>query len=122
MGQIDIFKKGREGLFILNSLHERELHILMRENDYIKTVFLNIVKWMRESEVKGKKATVRLDTKWIYAGHTLEILDVSLSKNWGENDTPYLEYSYKLNLVGTKFESQQKYTIISSKDLIIHEL
>lgn len=67
-------------------------------------------------------ATVKSNTTWIYAGHTLKIL----SKRDPSSIEQELELgaSYKLCLVGTEFEkrySNSPYTYIHANDLIVNE-
>lgn len=96
----------------------------------IKSALYGIKKAHRGFELYGKKAKVKEDTNWKYAGHTLEIVEVVVVYN--EQCGLYKKGSMdlRLNLIGTVFEHKENVnnpdkpyrktsTVINTKDLIL---
>jgi hypothetical protein len=67
----------------------------------------------------GRTATVKPDTKWVYAGHSLKVMGI-YSVNWSgygvyEDGSCHLQ----LSLDGTEW-LDRGYTVINEKDLIFN--
>lgn len=82
------------------------------------TIARDMIVWRENERVKGGYAMVKPHTRWIYAGYRLKILRVDSINSCGDNG-----FSYRLCLIGTKFEYDREYrnteTLIPGMDLII---
>jgi hypothetical protein len=89
----------------------------------MKTFKIRLFGTLYEINVKITKrlprfATVKADTKWIYAGHRFKVKDLYMESN---RFAPERGRSLRISLEGTKFETEKGYksTVIDEIDLIL---
>lgn len=112
----------------LQNMPAEELFAFVDEVRNIKKSILSICKAAKTLELRGKKAKVKEDTSWIYAGETLTIIEVYMVDSGEHGVYPVGSLHLRLSLVGTKFEYSQSgrgkiyhntSTVINTKDLIL---
>ena len=114
----------------ISKLSEEDLQKFSEEVNGLNSGLYSIQKSFKSLAMRGKKAQVKKDSKWIYAGHTLPVLGVYMIHN-GKNgvykkgsmtlmlDLRGTEFEYRPNLSNPEKPYHQTYTVIHDKDLII---
>jgi len=121
----DNLKQAKDTLDNLLSLSDCNLSKLFNASNRVKESLNLLNKSALSINYIGKKATVKKDTTWIYAGGTFDILEVYMVHSGRDGVYEKGSMDLRLNLRGTKFEYRdgKEYrntsTVINTNDLII---